>query len=308
MIPIVYRWDDGNAPVARGERRSLCDILYACLVTGYGTKPGAGWSMEYVNATYDKAAFRNNPVTGTGFFLQVDGLGGSTAYAPNVKAFETMTSESNGLGPFATTYANTFATSNAANTTPRPWLLIADDRAFYLFIWTADAAGSPPAGTTTSAVLFFGDPIRRNPNDSFFCALTSGDQGGAVGGVFGASSTSGGGYNGIFIPRTSGGVNTPVVAASIRGGGPGPDSGACGSAGIAWNTGDQILISRPHINDGTANSLRGWFPGLYYPCHPLAFANFAPISSDGKNFLSVRHRALGGSNANTFISLDDWRA
>lgn len=303
--PMVYRWDDGNAPVARGERRSLCDILYACLVTGYGTKPGAGWTREYVNATFDKAAFRNNPVTGTGFFLQVDGYGAANAYSPTLKAFETMTSESDGLGPFGTTYGNSFQTSNGATTTARPWVLIADDRAFYLFIWVADTT-TPNVGVQAST-MFFGDLVRRLPADAYCCGLTSGAYGCAVGGMYNAGSTAGAGYNAIYIPRPASGVATPIMANHIRGGGPAADAGACGATGLAWSSGDQILIARPYVNDATTYSLRGWLPGHYYPCHPLAFGQLANISSDGKSFLSIRHPTQGGAHANTFISLDDWR-
>ncbi len=306
--PIVYRWDDANAPVARGERRSLPDILYACLVTGYGSKPAAGWTREYVNATFDKAAFRNSVTDGTGFYLQADGAGGANTYTPIIKAFETMTSESAGLGPFATTYGNTYQTSSGADTTPRPWLLIADNRAFYLFIWPNNSAASIPGGTAQTCTLFFGDLIPRKSDDYFCCALTSGAWGGSIGGVNSASSGAGTGYNSIYMPRTIAGVNTPVSALQIRGGGPGSDGGACGASGIPWVSGDQILISTPHVNDATAYSMRGWMPGHYYPCHPLAFGQLASINSDGKSFLSVRHTAMGGTQANTFISLDDWWA
>lgn len=307
-VPIVYRWDDANAPVARGERRSLCDILHACLVTGYGSKPAAGWTREYVNATFDKAAFRNSAAEGTGFYLQVDGLGGANAFSPVVKAFEVMTSESAGLGPFATTYSNTFQTSSGANTTPHPWVLIADNRAFYLFVWVSESAGALPSIYAQSSTMFFGDLVRWKSSDMFCCALNSNERGGAIGAAFQATSAVGGGYNAIYLPRNSAGVATPVSAMPIRGGGPGTDGGTTGANGLPWSSGDQILITRPHVNDAAAYSLRGWMPGYYYPCHSTPFAHLATISNDGKSFLSVRHTAAGGQYAGSFISLDDWRS
>jgi len=69
MIPIVYRFDDGNAPVHVGTAGSLVNLLEKCLVTGYGDKLPAGWTKDYANVENTIAAFRNNPATGTGFFL-----------------------------------------------------------------------------------------------------------------------------------------------------------------------------------------------------------------------------------------------
>ena len=307
--PIVYRWDDGNAPVARGERRSLCDILYACLVTGYGSKPGAGWTREYVNATFDKAAFRNNPLTGTGFYLRVDGAGTANAYTSNVQAFEAMTSVDDGLFPFNASQ-QTMATSTAANTTARPWVLIADDRFFYLVIWTF-ITGAPGNADNMVANMGFGDGVSRYGVDSYCCLLTANGGGyGTYGLVMSPGNATGNlGSNGLAMPRKASGAAGAIMAVLIRGGGPGvADSSTAGSQGLAYVAGDQILVSRPHINEAAAYTFRGWMPGLYYPCHPMAFGQLATITVGEKNFLSFRHYVGQGGIGNLFISLDDWRA
>ncbi|KAB2889780.1 MAG: hypothetical protein F9K32_11210, partial [Desulfobulbaceae bacterium] len=85
--PQIYKSTDGNAPVMRGERRALIDVLRACLVDGYGDKTPAGWTLEFINATFDKAVFRNSPVTGTGFYLRVDGLSPANTYTQALKAY-----------------------------------------------------------------------------------------------------------------------------------------------------------------------------------------------------------------------------
>lgn len=303
--PTVYRWDDGNAPVARGERRSLCDILFACLVTGYGTKQGAGWTREYVNATFDKAAFRNSPVTGTGFYLQVDGLGAANAYQSKVQGFEAMTSENNGLFPFTPGALNPIETSNAAGTTARPWILIADDRAFWFSCWTSSTT-TPGNSDIGKSELFFGDIIKYKPDDAYASMLmASYSQYGHYVGMAGPDGTIG---TGKGMPRKLDGLATPVVPALIRGGGPGMDS-IPGGAGMAYTPGGPLLITRPHINDGAAYTIRGWLPGYWYTCHSYtAFGQLAPIVADGKSFIHIRGYVAGGNLGAYLISLDDWRA
>ncbi len=301
--PTVYKWDDANAPVARGERRSLCDILYACLVTGYGAKPAAGWTREYVNATFDKAVFRNNPATGTGMYLQVDGAGATAANNPQIMGYEVMTGVDTGLLPFVAGAAAQYIwTSVTEDTTAWPWVLVADDRAFYLVIFI-NTIPPIPASDIVKSEMFFGDGVTWFPSDAYCCGLVSG------GSYYGFDVTLSppSAVSGTFkFPRNAAGVAAPILATFVRGGGPGNDS-IPGAAGLAYTSGDPILITRPYINNGAAYTLRGWLPGFYYPCHPLAFDQLATVAVDGKNYLSIRGY-IGGHDANYFISLDDWRA
>lgn len=303
--PIVYRWDDGNAPVARGERRSLCDILYACLVTGYGTKPGAGWTREYVNATFDKAAFRNNPITGTGFYLQVDGAGGTDAMTPKVRGFEAMTSESDGLGPFNATYQYLLSVSQTAGTTPRPWVLIADDRFFYFYCMPNSAASPAPVAGVYVSDLMFGDIIRLDQNDAFGCIIHASIN--TMPGCTSVSAVATEAYSSFGSPRPISGVATPTPLLFGFGGGPGCENGQYGVSGITYVPGNPVLYSQPYLNNKLANTFRGWLPGFYIPCHPNAFGLLQQVPVDGGTMLSLRGIVLGGWG-NWFISLSDWRA
>ncbi|WP_417217858.1 hypothetical protein [Alcanivorax sp.] len=82
----VYRSTDTGAPTYPasaangGGAGALMDILKACLVDGFGSKPGAGWTVDYEDATAEKRriAFSNGNgvfevVTwgslGAGFFI-----------------------------------------------------------------------------------------------------------------------------------------------------------------------------------------------------------------------------------------------
>ena len=49
MPVTLYRSTDDDAPALTKSNLSL--ILKACLVTGYGSKPGAGWTMPHEDAS-----------------------------------------------------------------------------------------------------------------------------------------------------------------------------------------------------------------------------------------------------------------
>lgn len=305
MIPIVYRWDDANAPVARGERRSLCDILYACLVTGYGDKPAAGWTRPYVNATFDKAVFRNNPATGTGFYLQIDGATATSANKAKIMAYETMSDVDTGLFPFSSAALSELTVSSAAGTTARPWVLVADDRFFYFTVWSGSTA-APTNSTLTKTDIFFGDIVKWYPSDNYACLLDIGGGSSGAGLTLQNPDVSTSAF--LNMPRKISGVATPVKPAYIRGGGPGSTTSP-GQYGLAWASGDPIMISRPHINNGESYTLRGWVPGLYYPCHPYtAFNQLDTITVDDKNYLVINGYLGGGYPGCFFVTLDDWRA
>ena len=302
--PIVYRWDDANAPVARGERRSLCDILYACLVTGYGVKPGAGWTREFVNATFDKAVFR--PASGTRFYLQVDGVT-SGANTPIIKGFESMTDVDSGLFPFYSVANKTQLISDSANTTARPWVLIADDKAFW-FTTFPDITVAPINTSVMNATMFFGDIVKFNSEDAYACALMTSQSGyGAY--VIGVAAPSEGVGTDIYFPRKSTGVaGSAYMTPQVRGGGPADAPGAQNS-GSTYVEGGPLFISRPYVNDGAAWTFRGWLPGLYAPCHNMPFDQLATVTKDGRSWLSFRGYTNGSSIfSNWLISLEDWRA
>lgn len=55
MPVTLYRSTDDDAPALTKSNLSL--ILKACLVTGYGSKPGAGWTMPHEEAAAGKRVF-----------------------------------------------------------------------------------------------------------------------------------------------------------------------------------------------------------------------------------------------------------
>ena len=143
MAVTVYRSTDTSAPVLTGQVGALVNVLDKCLVAGYGSKTAAGWTKPYTGT--NAASFRQG--SGNQAYLEVNdnGPGAGTAKEARATGYEAMTASATGTGQFPTTAqmaTNLFIRkSTTADATGRAWVLIADDRTFYLFILTGDVAG-----------------------------------------------------------------------------------------------------------------------------------------------------------------------
>lgn len=72
-LPVtVYRWDDAGAPqLSKGIKPSeLINVLKKCLVDGYGSKQGAGWSVPFMDLASNQIVFRNSTLQGSGSFVK----------------------------------------------------------------------------------------------------------------------------------------------------------------------------------------------------------------------------------------------
>lgn len=301
--PIVYRWDDASAPSALGNvKASMCNILNACLVTGYGAKAAAGWTRPYANGTLDECVFRNNSTVGNGMYLRVTNK--ANTYGHDIRAYEAMTDYNVGTFPF---HANPmgFDISAGVDGNARPWILIADNRAFYFFCWVY-AMATPTITDIYVSSMFFGDIVSRFAVDAYGSGLLSGAQSGSFGALGDAQTAEGSFGVGLSMPRRYSGVAASFISNVCTGGG--PTSFYMGGVGLPYTPGDQIIVGRPYLNDGTAYTFRGYLPGLYYPCHNKVFGQLETITTDGHNFLGIRHYSAGGYEIHPFISLNDWRA
>ena len=135
MPVTVYRSTDSGAPALTAQAGTLLNVLRACLVTGYGSKAAAGWSEPFT-ASGNVGVFRQGAKTGRRqFYLRVQDTPGNRAW---LSLFEEMTSLNDGTNrvPIAGQDTPTAWKSAAwgGDGTPRPWLVIADHRTFYLFV------------------------------------------------------------------------------------------------------------------------------------------------------------------------------
>lgn len=171
----VYKSTDLGAPQLSGQAGSLVALLDAVLVDGYGTgvdrKDGAGWTKAFTGP--NKRAYRNNAVSGTGFYLQVEdpGAAGTAGYA-FVRGFSAMTALDAGLNPTPTVASRAngvvVAKSSQLNGDSRRWLILADERIIYLFV-------NPWPSANYYHPYFFGDFISYKAGDTNnWCIATNG--------------------------------------------------------------------------------------------------------------------------------------
>lgn len=162
MTVRVYYSTDPGAPTLSGTAGAAIAVLYACLVTGYGSKASAGWTQEYSGTNL--AAFRS--AAGNRHYLWVDDTA-TTAF--RVRGFESMSAIDTGVGPFPTDAQMSggcyCSKSQAANSDARGWIVVADEKRFWFLAahGTATIAGSTYNGNG----MFFGDILSMKAGDAF---------------------------------------------------------------------------------------------------------------------------------------------
>ena len=153
MVPIVYRSSDVGAPILTGEVGSLKQVLLACLVNGYGAKPGAGWTMPY--EALNKAMFRNASVAPC--YLRVDDNAPGAGLAREARVVGAV--DANGIDSYSLPFPTTVQAasglfvrkSNNADNGARSWYIYADNLTFTLFTFPLDVS------TVVASSLHFGE-------------------------------------------------------------------------------------------------------------------------------------------------------
>ena len=293
--PIVYQSSDTSAPALTGQVGSLIGVLDACLVNGYGSKAAAGWTKAF-SAT-NKASYRQ--AAGNSFYLDVDdnATGGGGAKEAGVRGYETMTAVGTGTNEWPTTSdvsANneTMRKSATADATARAWILIADDRTFYMWVLTGDTTGAYMGwGYGDFYSYISGDPGRTmiiarnaaNSNlDTMDDAVGSWGQSGQtqnVGKYMARASSGAAGSKGFeqwgFVYKQVGESNHAVISA--------PD----GISGYIFTSRRMIAIP-----GDTSNGIRGYLRGLYY----IVQGNGGGAPNPGDTYSGLTGTGLAGRN------------
>lgn len=145
MAFTLYTSDDTGAPVLSGTVGTLVDVLHACLVTGYGTKPAAGWSRPWVDANGRRAVFKPNDPQDCFFHFHDDGPNSGIPQEANFW----MGSAHDGAGTLSNTAPQNIGytpgwgirKSSAAGSAARDWKMYADGKTALLFIFSPDSGG-----------------------------------------------------------------------------------------------------------------------------------------------------------------------
>lgn len=167
MQPIIYNSLDADAPRLTIEPGTLKTILKACLVTGYGDKPAAGWEMAWEDADANKMALRSKNLTSIKSVLLIDD---GKSYHAAVTAYKDWDSAKNtGVDKFAGGYFVKRWDLNVNNRITPNWVIVATDKFFYLFVQTEKSS------RTMRAMSGFGDAMSLRTDKVYAALLASSD-------------------------------------------------------------------------------------------------------------------------------------
>ncbi|MGP4734385.1 MULTISPECIES: hypothetical protein [unclassified Psychrobacter] len=126
-VPVkVYKWDDANAPLLDKSPSCLAVIFKACLVTGYGTKEPAGWTMPFEDASAGIKVLRPEVSPHTDFYVRVSA---DTGVMMTTQVYLNMTDANIGDLKLQCATPFKYATGNSTG----KWLLVASTRGFWFF-------------------------------------------------------------------------------------------------------------------------------------------------------------------------------
>lgn len=297
MAFTIYKSSDPGSPSFYGTTGSYIALLDACLVSGYGSKPGAGWTKPFANTSSFTQSFEQGlgawkQPSGSGLYLFVhDSAPNKTAAHKeawatgweNLQGPSSSIDNSNGSGsgqfPIPTQLLTTghvvirkSVTSDSSSL--RQWIVVADSSSFYSFIATGDTAGMYYG-------FGFGDiySFKTGSTDSYRCLIMgrNAENSAAVANdgfdYLSAYATTVGGN---FIARTHTNLGTSSVMGKHGDGIKGSSTFYLGSVPMPNPCDNALYLSPVFVVENT--SIRGILRGIYQPLHPIA--NF----TDGQTF------------------------
>jgi hypothetical protein len=322
---ITYASTDASAPVLTGAVGSVVALLDACLVNGYGSKSAAGWAKSFSGT--NKATYRNSATDGTGFYLYVDDSAAGTGGAKEAlwTGFQTQSALGVGTGQFPTFAqlglgigAVVCRKSTTADSTTRPWTLVADDTVFYLFVDAGDS-------TSAATACMFGDIYSYMSSDPYRCMIIGNNQQNTGSGTnlpFGhlsnyATSTLPGHFLAANINGAGGsllcGKHSDTSKLGALGVGTVTGTSAIGTVNAALGFSSTALLYPSPVDGGLwlapvwvhhNGIIRGYLKGLWCPLHQQPLGHYDTVSGSGvwsgKTFLS-QYVSLNSGNANALI-------
>ena len=309
MAVTVYRWDDPYAPKLSASPGALINVLSACLVDGYGSKSGAGWTKTVGT---NVAAYRQGAL-GSGMSLRVNNSVSSVGYA-RVVGYESMTDVDTGTNAFPTEAqiaGGLYMTlSNTTDATARPWVLAADSGRFYLWVGHNVTTTTGLATVSYEPMYFFGDIISYKPGDAFPTMLIANVTSSLSVNVMATTSLMGVTLGGHYMSRS----HTSAVGAVQVGkyADTSISMSAIGNGGSAYPdpvTGS-FRVGRIYVNAGTVGSTRGHLPGLWAPLGIMVGAPGDTFSgagnTAGRSFLLLDSQNSGTRGRVALETSDTW--
>ena len=295
MTVRLYTSSDASHPVLNGTAGSLNALLLACLVNGYGSLPGAGWTSPYSNAGTQERVFLvagANPA-----YLRVQDNGQSAGGLKEARLFgyETMSAYDTGTGLFPTAVQRAtgycIRKSATADSTERAWWLLADEQRFYLFNTSGDVAN-------TVYMAMFGALRSYKTNDAYAFQIS----GRLVENVATYTTTqelanyrhpSIANTGSLYFMRSYTAVGSSTVGGQLTDSAKAANTAGAyaGAGGMTYpNPSDGgLYLARTYLNE--ANVARGELPGIWNPLHsrPLSHGDtFTGVEGlTGRTFLCL---------------------
>lgn len=166
-VPVkVYRWDDADAPQLDRSAGCVATIFKACLVTGYGAKEGAGWTMPFEDASAGVKVLRPEVSPHTDFYLR---LSADTGTEMAAQVYLNM-SDAN-TGDLKLELNTVYKHSVSSRLSPTKWLLLATSRAVWFFI---EHHWSTETDQPTSGTYFFCGDVEGKKSKAVYMQHTAG--------------------------------------------------------------------------------------------------------------------------------------
>ena len=233
----------------------MISLLTACLVSGYGSKAAAGWTL-HAASTSTKAIYNCTTGGASGLYLRVDDTATSNA---TVYGAETILTIDNVTGQFpqSSGIPSSLQIFKSATTSGdiRPWFLITDGRMFYL--------GVHGNSDSRIANFAFGDIDSFKVADAY-PAIIIGVHSSSYG--LGSTSTTYTSFNTHFMARTysqgGAGISVSKTSNCLNTNVSGETTAVCVYPSQVDNG---LLLSPVSIVEGTPlNVVRGILPGIYF--------------------------------------------
>jgi hypothetical protein len=311
MAFTIYKSNDVGAPTFYGTTGSYVALLDACLVNGYGSKPGAGWLKPFPNTgsggVFPESVGGWQQPSGSGFYLFInDNQPNVTSLGKECWAtgWEFLTEDSSsvtntngsGSGQFprpvqllTTGHVVIRKSTTSDSSSLRQWIVAADSSSFYSFIATGDTADMYYG-------FGFGDiySFVTGSNDNYRCVIMGRNAENSAAAnadgfdLFSAFVTE---TVGNFISRTFSGLNTSSIMGKHGDGVKGSVTSYLGNIPFP-NAADSTLYLSP-VWVVENSTVRGQLRGLYQPLHPVAqFTDgqtfTGALDYSGKSFLIIK--------------------
>jgi hypothetical protein len=323
----IYSSADAGHPILKGDTTgSFLALMNACLVDGYGSKVGAGWTKGTGSAADSSSCGIFIQPTGSGATLFIDdNVPNATAGSrmarivgyDQVTNFTASTGPANGKINSIVTGSNPFPTaaqgfgtltaslavrkSTDMSNTERQWLVFADSRSVYTYIATGDTAAMYYGWT-------FGDiySLKTGSADAFKCLLIGNIAEVAAGtvandrlDVLGTLSVT---VTGHFMQRGFGGSGASLTVTKHGDAIKGSSTVLLGTTQFPNAVDTGLYISPVWVCENATSTVRGRMRGFYQVLHAVAgFSDGQTFTGagdySGKTFMVVK----GSPNAGLFL-------